>query len=344
LKLSWTTPSDNGGSSIIGYKIQRASTSWVDVVNNTGSTLTNYNVTSLAANSVYKFHIAAWNDVGLGTYSSNITGYTLPNSPTSLTATTISSSQINLSWTAPTGGNGTLNGYKIESSTNGGSTWSTIVANTTNTGTTYSNTGLASGTTYTYRVSALNGGGASSPSSTASATTSGTLSSWHSSTGILEPLYCGPYVIEDSSTCKNENGTNDFAWLDINDTKNKYPHVPYFVIVNPNSGPGSSLSSDYQRGIANLTKSGVIVLGYVHTSYDNGQVPYSQARNWVDEWVNWYSAKNSVMGNLGIKGIFLDEMSNNPTSGNLTYYGNLTNYIHGNLTYSIGNPGVETVP
>lgn len=349
LKISWTAPSDNGGSSITGYKIQRASTAWVDVTNNTGSTLTNYNVTSLAANSVYKFHIAAWNHVGLGTYSSNVTGTTLPNSPTSLTATTISSSQINLSWTAPTGGNGTLNGYKIESSTNGGSTWSTIVANTTNTGTTYSNTGLASGTTYTYRVSALNNGGASSPSSTASATTSGTSSSWHSSTGILEPLYCDPYSYSDvPSTCTNISA---FKWQSVNDSATAYPHVPFFVIVNPDNGPGNGTGGncspnyssfqnrtmDYQHGIGNLTKAGVIVLGYVRTDWDLGGVPYTTATSWIDQWAKCYKQS-------GVKGIFLDEMSNNPTSGILTYYQNLTNYIHSKFAYSIGNPGDETSP
>jgi fibronectin type III domain protein len=100
---------------------------------------------------------------------------TPPQPPTNLSATVASTSQINLSWTAPTDNGGSpVTGYKIERSTDGSSTWNTIVSNTGNTGTKYSNTGLASGTTYTYRVSAINIIGTSSPSNTASATTSGT--------------------------------------------------------------------------------------------------------------------------------------------------------------------------
>src|SRR3989441_1236802 len=99
---------------------------------------------------------------------------TSPGSPTGLTATTVSPSQINLSWWKPVNSGGSaITGYKIERSTDGGTTWNTIVANT---GSAlyinhYSNTGLLPSTTYTYRVSTINAIGTSAPSSTSSATT-----------------------------------------------------------------------------------------------------------------------------------------------------------------------------
>lgn len=95
-----------------------------------------------------------------------------PSIPTSLVAKAISHSRINLSWTVPVDDGGSaITGYKIERSTDSGSTWSAITSNTGSTATTYSNTGLAPDTTYTYRVSAINAIGTSSSSDTASATT-----------------------------------------------------------------------------------------------------------------------------------------------------------------------------
>ena len=77
--------------------------------------------------------------------------------------------QINLSWTAPNSSG--ITGYKIESSSDAGSNWSHLVADTGNTNTAYQHAGLSPGDTRHYRVSAINSVGTSAPSNTANATT-----------------------------------------------------------------------------------------------------------------------------------------------------------------------------
>ncbi|MGI0027040.1 MAG: fibronectin type III domain-containing protein [Nitrosopumilaceae archaeon] len=91
--------------------------------------------------------------------------------PTDLTATAVSPTQINLSWNAPTQNYGkTIVGYKIEQKLSSGKYY-TLVENTDRTITTYSLTGLTTGTTYTYKVSAVYSDDASTdPSNAASAT------------------------------------------------------------------------------------------------------------------------------------------------------------------------------
>jgi chitodextrinase len=93
-----------------------------------------------------------------------------PTTPSGLTATAVSSSQINLSWTASTSSCSVS--YSIFRSTTSGFTPSSSnqVANNV-AGTSFSNTGLTPRTTYFYLVEAVNSGGTSAASNQASATT-----------------------------------------------------------------------------------------------------------------------------------------------------------------------------
>lgn len=75
--------------------------------------------------------------------------------PTGLSAAAVSPTQINLFWSAPTQNYGKIIvGYKIEQEISSG-VFNTIVYNTGSTLTSYSITGLKTGTAYTYRVSAV---------------------------------------------------------------------------------------------------------------------------------------------------------------------------------------------
>src|SRR3989475_827983 len=148
---------------------------WSTLVANSGSTATTYSDTGLSHSTSYAYRVSSINSVGTSSPSNIASAITLvvaPSPPSGLAATAVSSSQINLSWAPPTDNGGSaITGYMIERSANGGSTWSTIVSNSGSTATTYSDIGLMHGTSYTYRVSAINSVGTGSPSSTASATT-----------------------------------------------------------------------------------------------------------------------------------------------------------------------------
>jgi galactose oxidase len=89
-----------------------------------------------------------------------------PTAPSNLTATAVSSSQINLSWIDNSNNETSFKVYRSKNGRNFGRL-ATVGANVT----TFANTGLRASTTYHYRVRAQNDGGNSAYSNTASATT-----------------------------------------------------------------------------------------------------------------------------------------------------------------------------
>src|SRR5206468_1340506 len=85
--------------------------------------------------------------------------------PSNLTAAATSTSQVSLSWGAVSG----ATAYAVQRSPDGSTGWATVAPSLT--APTYTDTGLAAGTKYYYRVQASNTAGDSAYSSTASATT-----------------------------------------------------------------------------------------------------------------------------------------------------------------------------
>lgn len=101
-------------------------------------------------------------DIGGGEQTSNEEGPDqVPSIPTDLVAIVVSSSGVDLSWSAPSNDGSPITGYKIER--NSGSGFVTIMANTGSQMTTYHDDDL-SPDTYTYQISAINSIGISDPS------------------------------------------------------------------------------------------------------------------------------------------------------------------------------------
>ena len=167
INLSWTDNSSDED----GFKIYRAT----DGVNfafyaTVGANVTSRSNTNLTAGTPYYYRVLAYNAGGTSDYSNtaSATTFSVPAAPSNLTATAVSSSRIDLSWTDNSSDE---TGFRIYRSTNGVNfTWYYSAAQNA---TTYSDTGRAGATTYYYRVTAQNSTGNSDFSNTASATTFG---------------------------------------------------------------------------------------------------------------------------------------------------------------------------
>src|SRR5205814_6341006 len=108
-----------------------------------------------ASATTYLYRVTGANASGDGVAAISDPVLTVPADPANLAATSVSASQIDLSWDDVAG----ETGYTIQRKVGAGaySTLTTRPAGTTS----YSDTGAAAGTTYTYRVLATNATGAS---------------------------------------------------------------------------------------------------------------------------------------------------------------------------------------
>jgi len=177
INLAWTASTEAGGA-ISNYLIERCQGVGCTNFGQIGTSATITFSDTSVSNSSYSYRVRAMDAVGnVGPYS-NVASATIdtqpPTAPTNLAATPVSGSEIDLSWTASTDNVG-VTGYLIERCQGSGCT--TFAQTATSTGTTYNDTGLAVGTSYSYRVRATDAAGnLSSYSNVASATTSSTTS------------------------------------------------------------------------------------------------------------------------------------------------------------------------
>ncbi len=180
IDLTWSASTDNVG--VTSYEVDRCTgsgcTATAGITTTNGSTLS-YQSLGLAAATTYGFRVRAKDAAGnfsgysSAAYATTSSGSdtTSPSAPSNLTATAVSSTQINLGWTASTDNVG-VTGYKVERCS--GASCSSFAQITTTGGTTvtYSNTGLTASTSYSYRLRATDAAGnLSGYSNTASATT-----------------------------------------------------------------------------------------------------------------------------------------------------------------------------
>ena len=206
INLTWTASTDNVG--VTGYKVERCQgvgcANFAQIASPTGTT---YNDTGLTPATSYSYRVRATDAAGnLSSYSNRASATTLAATltvPTNLTATGASATQINLSWTASTETGGSISNYLVERCEGTGCTNFAQVASPA--GTTYSDTGLAASTSYSYRVRATDtAGNYSEYSNVATATTQAStitvsITPVRGGLAFSEPLSFTAIVANDSS-------------------------------------------------------------------------------------------------------------------------------------------------
>jgi fibronectin type 3 domain-containing protein/lysophospholipase L1-like esterase len=166
INVSWT---DVAGET--GYRVERSpngTTGWA-TAGTTAQDVTSFQDTGLSPSTTYHYRVVATNEAGDSSPSGTASATTFgvpPAAPTGVTATPLSTTEIEVAWTDVAG----ETGYRVERSPNGNSGWSQVGTTGQNV-TTFQDTGLSASTTYFYRVVATNSAGDSAPSSVVSATT-----------------------------------------------------------------------------------------------------------------------------------------------------------------------------
>ena len=160
VRLTWSTPSDDGGSTITDYDYRYSFSSgtfssWTSA----GNTSNGETITGLTNGRQYQFQVRARNSIGAG--SESYTAYATPAGPPSAPQnfeTTAGDGEVTLTWEVPLTNNGsTITGYKYSyrAGTSGYFSDWTDVGNVLST----TVSGLTNDTLYQFRVLATNGVG-----------------------------------------------------------------------------------------------------------------------------------------------------------------------------------------
>jgi hypothetical protein len=265
LILSWDTPSNNGGSDIIGYTIKYyySDFSYKSI---TIPAINSYTITDLNNETTYSISISAQNNLYTGISAFIIgtptTTSSVPSMPTNLTSSIRAASIaiLDLSWTAPSG---PVVEYIIEYTMNQGVPQTIHTGNNTNT---YTLAGLVYNTNYSIRVAAVNGIGIGSYSTAIQAMPAPAVPdqvpNLYVSTGLRGKLFLywsipqnnGSSIIGYKIQYYSTNN-NNIITININNTHNDYtideldPNVEYSIRVAAVNSIGTGSYTSYMTGI-----------------------------------------------------------------------------------------------
>jgi uncharacterized repeat protein (TIGR02543 family) len=146
ISLTWK----NNATNATGVYIEKSiDGNYFTAVTSVAATATSYNVTGLSENKDYYFRLYAKGASGNSPYSETAFTRTLLATPTNLTATAVSTTEIDLAWNNTTSADFFIT---VERADGGSSSFSALPQTYELNPTTYKDVGLTLGTSYTYRV------------------------------------------------------------------------------------------------------------------------------------------------------------------------------------------------
>lgn len=151
ISLSWTDNSNSEDGCRI-YRAQTSGSATTDYtqINTVGANTSSYTDTALEDGERYYYRVTAYNAGGESDVSNEANATTALPTPTLDSLDAATENEITVSWTkTDDSSNGS---WSVDVSTDGGSSWSTVVSGLGPTITSYTHTGLLDGEQYTYRV------------------------------------------------------------------------------------------------------------------------------------------------------------------------------------------------
>lgn len=150
--LTW----NNNSSNETGFWVRRSAdngATWTNLAssgNPLPANTTAYTDTTVTRGTTYLYQVAAVN--GFGAAWSSTVSTTVVAAPTGLSVTVLAGPEVRLAW-VDAATNET--GYRVQRSTDGGATWTSVGADTTANVESFTDAAVTDGTTYSYRVGAI---------------------------------------------------------------------------------------------------------------------------------------------------------------------------------------------